>query len=202
MSLCGDTKSGDTWGCWTARSRSSPAPGRGWPRRRWRSSCAKAPRSSRPTSAARRRTPRPRWATACCPSTATSTNEADVEAAMRAAVEEFGQLDAVLQRRRHRRRGDARRRHHRALRQADGRRPARRVPRHQARRSGSMLEAGNGGAIVNWSSLGGLNASPFTSVYSAAKAGVIALHQGGGGRVRRPRASAPTASAPASSTPR
>ena len=39
----------------------------------------------------------------------------------------------------------------------------------------AMLEAGNGGAIVNWSSIGGLNASPFTSVYSAAKAGVIAL---------------------------
>ena len=39
----------------------------------------------------------------------------------------------------------------------------------------AMLEAGNGGAIVNWSSIGGLNASPFTSVYSAAKAGVIAF---------------------------
>ena len=39
----------------------------------------------------------------------------------------------------------------------------------------AMLERGNGGAIVNWSSIGGLNASPFTSVYSAAKAGVIAL---------------------------
>jgi NAD(P)-dependent dehydrogenase (short-subunit alcohol dehydrogenase family) len=38
-----------------------------------------------------------------------------------------------------------------------------------------MLEGGNGGAIVNWSSLGGLNASWFTSVYSAAKAGVISF---------------------------
>jgi NAD(P)-dependent dehydrogenase (short-subunit alcohol dehydrogenase family) len=38
----------------------------------------------------------------------------------------------------------------------------------------SMLETG-GGAIVNWSSVGGLNASTRgTSVYSAAKAGVIA----------------------------
>lgn len=40
----------------------------------------------------------------------------------------------------------------------------------------AMLESGSGGAIVNWSSVGGLNASPFgTSVYSAAKAGVISL---------------------------
>lgn len=39
----------------------------------------------------------------------------------------------------------------------------------------AMLPSG-GGAIVNWSSVGGLNASPFgTSVYSAAKAGVISL---------------------------
>ena len=39
----------------------------------------------------------------------------------------------------------------------------------------AMLECG-GGAIINWSSVGGLNASPLgTSVYSAAKAGVIAV---------------------------
>src|SRR5256886_7864624 len=38
----------------------------------------------------------------------------------------------------------------------------------------AMLEAG-GGSIINWSSIGGLNASPATSVYSAAKAGVIAV---------------------------
>jgi NAD(P)-dependent dehydrogenase (short-subunit alcohol dehydrogenase family) len=39
----------------------------------------------------------------------------------------------------------------------------------------SMLAAGKGGAIVNWSSLGGVNGSPFTGVYSAAKAGVISI---------------------------
>jgi NAD(P)-dependent dehydrogenase (short-subunit alcohol dehydrogenase family) len=39
----------------------------------------------------------------------------------------------------------------------------------------AMVESGHGGAIVNWSSLGGLNASPFTGVYSAAKAGVVSL---------------------------
>jgi NAD(P)-dependent dehydrogenase (short-subunit alcohol dehydrogenase family) len=39
----------------------------------------------------------------------------------------------------------------------------------------AMLQAGNGGAIVNWSSIGGLNSSIATSVYGAAKAGVISL---------------------------
>ncbi len=38
----------------------------------------------------------------------------------------------------------------------------------------AMLETG-GGAIVNWSSVGGLNAGRATSVYAAAKAGVIAV---------------------------
>lgn len=38
----------------------------------------------------------------------------------------------------------------------------------------AMLETG-GGSIINWSSIGGLNASPGTGVYSAAKAGVIAV---------------------------
>lgn len=38
----------------------------------------------------------------------------------------------------------------------------------------AMVETG-GGSIVNWSSIGGLNASPGTAVYSAAKAGVIAV---------------------------
>ncbi len=38
-----------------------------------------------------------------------------------------------------------------------------------------MLDQGRGGSIVNWSSLGGLGASPFTSVYSAAKAGVVSF---------------------------
>ncbi len=38
----------------------------------------------------------------------------------------------------------------------------------------AMLESG-GGAIINWSSIGGLNAALATSVYSAAKAGVIAV---------------------------
>jgi NAD(P)-dependent dehydrogenase (short-subunit alcohol dehydrogenase family) len=39
----------------------------------------------------------------------------------------------------------------------------------------AMVASGKGGAIVNWSSLGGLNGSPFTGVYSAAKAGVVSI---------------------------
>ena len=66
----------------------------------------------------------------------------------------------------------------------------------------AMLEHGEGGSIVNWSSIGGLNASPFTTVYSAAKAGVIAVTKTGAveyGRTGHPRE---LPSAPASSTPR
>jgi NAD(P)-dependent dehydrogenase (short-subunit alcohol dehydrogenase family) len=37
----------------------------------------------------------------------------------------------------------------------------------------AMLDAGNGGSIVNWSSLGGIGGSAFTSVYTAAKHGVV-----------------------------
>jgi NAD(P)-dependent dehydrogenase (short-subunit alcohol dehydrogenase family) len=39
----------------------------------------------------------------------------------------------------------------------------------------AMIASGKGGSIVNWSSLGGLNGSPFTGVYSAAKAGVVSI---------------------------
>ena len=39
----------------------------------------------------------------------------------------------------------------------------------------TMVASGNGGVIINWSSIGGINGSYFTGVYSAAKAGVIAL---------------------------
>ena len=39
----------------------------------------------------------------------------------------------------------------------------------------TMVASGNGGAIINWSSIGGINGSYFTGVYSAAKAGVISL---------------------------
>jgi NAD(P)-dependent dehydrogenase (short-subunit alcohol dehydrogenase family) len=100
--------------------------------------------------------------------------EADVEAMMRAATREFGRLDAVLN----------------VAGIADAARVAdvtleqyektmdvdlRGVLLGMKHGIRAMREAGSGGAIINWSSIGGLNASPFTGVYSAAKAGVIAL---------------------------
>jgi NAD(P)-dependent dehydrogenase (short-subunit alcohol dehydrogenase family) len=106
------------------------------------------------------------------------TSEADIEATMRAAVDEFGRLDAVLN----------------VAGIADGIMLAdvtmeqydrvmdidlRGVFLGMKHGIKTMLEAGNGGAIVNWSSIGGLNASPYTSVYSAAKAGVISLTKAG-----------------------
>ncbi len=102
------------------------------------------------------------------------TNEADVEAMMHAAVEEFGRLDAVLN----------------VAGVADGVMLTD-VTMEQYDRTmdidlrgvflgmkhgiKAMLAAKNGGTIVNWSSIGGLNSSIATSVYGAAKAGVISL---------------------------
>jgi NAD(P)-dependent dehydrogenase (short-subunit alcohol dehydrogenase family) len=102
------------------------------------------------------------------------TQEPDVEALMRAAVEEFGRLDAVLNVA-----GiaapamlaDVTMDHYDKLMNVD----LRGVflgTKHAVR---TMLAAKTGGSIINWSSLGGLNAAPFTSVYSAAKAGVISF---------------------------
>jgi NAD(P)-dependent dehydrogenase (short-subunit alcohol dehydrogenase family) len=102
------------------------------------------------------------------------TNEADVEATMRAAVEEFGRLDAVLNVAGI---GDAAMikdvtmEHYDRVMDIDLR-GVLLGTKHGIR---TMVECGNGGAIVNWSSIGGLNASPFTGIYSAAKAGVISL---------------------------
>jgi NAD(P)-dependent dehydrogenase (short-subunit alcohol dehydrogenase family) len=39
----------------------------------------------------------------------------------------------------------------------------------------AMLANESGGAIVNWSSLGGLGAAPYTAVYTAAKHGVVGM---------------------------
>jgi NAD(P)-dependent dehydrogenase (short-subunit alcohol dehydrogenase family) len=104
------------------------------------------------------------------------TNEADVAAMMQAAVDEFGRIDAVLN----------------VAGIAEGMMLADVTTEHYDRtididlrgvlygmKHGirAMLTTG-GGTIVNWSSIGGLNAAPFTSIYSAAKAGVIALTKG------------------------
>ena len=102
------------------------------------------------------------------------TKEAEVEAAMHAALDEFGRLDAVLN----------------VAGIAEGVLLTQVTQDHYDRTMDVdlrgvllgmkhgirlMLEAGNGGAIVNWSSIGGLNSSIATSVYGAAKAGVISL---------------------------
>lgn len=102
------------------------------------------------------------------------TQEADVEAMVRAAVEEFGRLDAVLNVA-----GiaegvmltDVTMDHYDRIMDIDLRGVLLGM-KHGVR---AMLEVGNGGAIVNWSSIGGLNASVATSVYGAAKAGVISV---------------------------
>jgi NAD(P)-dependent dehydrogenase (short-subunit alcohol dehydrogenase family) len=102
------------------------------------------------------------------------TKEADVEAVMRAAVEEFGRLDAVLNVA-----GiadgimlvDVTMEQYDRLMDVDLRGVFLGL-KHGIR---TMLECGNGGAVVNWSSIGGLNSSIATSVYGAAKAGVVSL---------------------------
>ncbi|HEY2562646.1 MAG TPA: SDR family oxidoreductase [Acidimicrobiales bacterium] len=99
------------------------------------------------------------------------SSEADVEATMAAAVEEFGRVDAVLN----------------VAGIADGGalteltmefydrlmdvdlRGVMLGMKHGIR---AMLPTG-GGSIINWSSVGGLNGSAFTSVYQAAKHGII-----------------------------
>src|SRR5690349_16826608 len=106
------------------------------------------------------------------------TNEADVEATMRAAVDEFGRVDAVLNVA-----GiaegvmlkDVTMEHYDRTMDIDLRGVLLGM-KHGAR---AMVKGGNTGAIINWSSIGGLNASPATSIYSAAKAGVIALTKAG-----------------------
>ncbi len=99
------------------------------------------------------------------------TKEAEVEAMMAAAVEEFGRVDVVLN----------------VAGVADGGMLAdldmelydrlmdvdlRGVMLGMKHGIRAMLPTG-GGAIVNWSSVGGLNGAAGTSVYSAAKHGII-----------------------------
>jgi NAD(P)-dependent dehydrogenase (short-subunit alcohol dehydrogenase family) len=106
------------------------------------------------------------------------TKEADVEAAVRAAVAEYGRVDIVcnvagiaagvmLT--------DITDEHYDTTMNVDLRGVIFGM-KHGIR---AMLEQGDGGAIVNWSSIGGLNASPFTTVYAAAKAGVISVTKTG-----------------------
>jgi NAD(P)-dependent dehydrogenase (short-subunit alcohol dehydrogenase family) len=107
------------------------------------------------------------------------TNEDDVEALFRTALEEFGRVDAVLNVAGIGNPGPI----HEVTREAYDRvmevnlRGVLHGMKYGVR---AMLDKGNGGAIVNWSSVGGLNGSTFpTAVYAASKAGVIALTKDG-----------------------
>jgi NAD(P)-dependent dehydrogenase (short-subunit alcohol dehydrogenase family) len=100
------------------------------------------------------------------------TREADIEAMVRAAVEEYGRIDAMLN----------------VAGIAEGVKVTDITQDHYDRTMDvdlrgvlfgmkhairAMVEAGNGGSVVNWSSTGGLGGSRYTSVYNAAKHGVI-----------------------------
>lgn len=100
------------------------------------------------------------------------TNEDDLEAAVRAAVEEYGRLDIMLN----------------VAGIADGGRIIDLTQEQYDRMMDvdlrgvlfgmkhgirAMIAAGNGGSVVNWSSLGGLGGSPYVGVYTAAKHGVV-----------------------------
>jgi NAD(P)-dependent dehydrogenase (short-subunit alcohol dehydrogenase family) len=102
------------------------------------------------------------------------TKEADVKAAVQAALDEFGRVDAVLN-----------------VAGIGGPQPIHELTMEDFDKTmnvnlrgvllgmkygiRAMLDSG-GGAIINWSSVGGLNASTFgTATYSASKAGVIAI---------------------------
>lgn len=100
------------------------------------------------------------------------TQETDVEAMIRRAVEEFGRLDVVCNVA-----GiaegvmvtDLTMEHYDRTMDVDLRGVLLGM-KHGIR---AMLAAGNGGSVVNWSSAGGLGGSAYTSIYNAAKHGVI-----------------------------
>lgn len=102
------------------------------------------------------------------------SNEADVAAMIQAAYDTFGRLDAVLNVAGLASGGmleSATLEDYERL-MAVNLRGVFLGTKHAIR---AMRAAGKGGSIVNWASLGGLNASPHTSVYSATKAGVVSF---------------------------
>jgi NAD(P)-dependent dehydrogenase (short-subunit alcohol dehydrogenase family) len=106
------------------------------------------------------------------------TREADVEAAVEAALEGFGRLDVVLNVAGI---GGPEPIHELTMEKFDATMNVnlRGVLLGMKYGIRAMLNSG-GGSIVNWSSVGGLNASTFgTATYSASKAGVIAVTKAG-----------------------
>jgi NAD(P)-dependent dehydrogenase (short-subunit alcohol dehydrogenase family) len=106
------------------------------------------------------------------------TQEADVEAAIQSALDEFGRVDAVLNVAGI---GGPEAIHELSMDEFDkvmnvNLRGVLLGMKYGIR---AMLKSG-GGVIINWSSVGGLNASSFgTATYSATKAGVIAVTKAG-----------------------
>jgi NAD(P)-dependent dehydrogenase (short-subunit alcohol dehydrogenase family) len=102
------------------------------------------------------------------------TSEDDVERMIQAAVDEFGRVDAVLNVA-----GIAEAKFLTDVTLDDYDRTMnidlRGVFLGMKHGIRAMLAAGNGGTIVNWSSIGGLNSTIATGIYGAAKAGVISL---------------------------
>ncbi|HEV7762031.1 MAG TPA: SDR family oxidoreductase [Acidimicrobiales bacterium] len=106
------------------------------------------------------------------------TQESDVEAMIRAAVDEYGRLDVVCNVA-----GiaegvmitDVTNEHYDRSMDVDLRGMLLGM-KHGIR---ALLAGGNGGVVLNWASVGGLNGAIATSVYSAAKAGVIAVTKAG-----------------------
>lgn len=106
------------------------------------------------------------------------TKEDEVEAAVQAALDEFGRLDAVLNVAGI---GGPEPIHELTMESFDATMNVnlRGVLLGMKYGIRAMLDTG-GGSIVNWSSVGGLNASTFgTATYSASKAGVIAVTKAG-----------------------
>jgi len=101
------------------------------------------------------------------------TREADVAGLIGAAVEEFGRVDAVLNVA-----GVAFFGELGALETADYDRVLDTDLRgvvYGTKHAARVMSAGAGGVILNWASVAALGAKPGTSIYSAAKAGVVAI---------------------------
>lgn len=100
------------------------------------------------------------------------TREDDIEATVRAAVKEFGRLDAMLNVAGiadPARITDITQEHYDRILDVDLRGVLFGM-KHGIR---AMLAAGNGGSVINWSSIGGIGGSAYTGVYNAAKHGVV-----------------------------
>ena len=137
-------------------------------------SCAREPECSAPTSAGGRKRPPRSSATRSCRSMPTSRKEADVEAMFAAALDAFGKVDAVLNVAGI---GSGGRLADATVEEFDRIMAVNLLGVMLGTKHGirTMVPTG-GGAIINWSSTGGMNGSKMpVGIYSASKAGVISF---------------------------